>query len=597
MDPKLPTPREVDDGTVIILSNRGPHSFVWENDRWVAKAGTDGLVRMIEPLARQPNVAWFCCVSEPPGSEAERDALFTTAKDQTDPELNVVPVPLPAALYQDYYHRISNAVLWTIQHHLVGHVSFTAFDEARHRAWESYLEANLRIADAVVATGIPPRAFLIQDYHLYPLPALLRERFPETPSLHFVHLPFPDPSVLKLLPIPWRLTILQGLLGADVVGLQTPNDARCFLGCCEELLGATVDYRQRTVILPAGRTVRVRVFPTSIDPEALAALQQSSAVAAARELLATPARELNVVRVDRIDPSKNQVLGFQAFGRLLDRQPALRGRVRFRAIFIPARTDHGVYREYREAVYREADEINARHREACGGDPIALLYSNDAALALAAMESCDVFFVNSRQDGMNLAVKEWALVSRKPGVLLLSEMAGVSKEMVQNAIAVSPLDVEGTADALAAALAMPVADRETRLETLRSAVRKWTSRDWLLAQLEELGLALPEKTPSASTMSTPTAVAEVVECELVVLNREGIHARPAAQFVRCAREFDGEIEIIKDGETFPANSIMAVLTANLNCGAKFLVRVTGPGAEGAAQRIREMIAGFAADGS
>src|SRR5262245_21911063 len=186
-------PAQSHDGAVVIISNRGPHDFVWENGQWVAKAATGGLMSMIEPLARQPNVAWFCCVSEPPGSEVERNALYVTAKDQTDPDLNVVPVPLPADIYQDYYGEVSNEILWMLQHHLVGQFGYASLDQKRHQAWHGYLEANRRMAEAVVATEMPVGAFLIQDYHLYPLAKLLRERFPDTPSLHFIHIPFPDP--------------------------------------------------------------------------------------------------------------------------------------------------------------------------------------------------------------------------------------------------------------------------------------------------------------------------------------------------------------------------------------------------------------------
>jgi trehalose-6-phosphate synthase len=131
-----------DEGTVVIIANRGPHDFVREDGQWVAKVATGGLMSMIEPLARQPNVAWFCCVSEPPGSEAERDALYTTAKIRPIQDLNVVPVPLPASLYQDYYGEISNEVLWMLQHHLVGQFGYALLDERRHLAWESYLEAK-----------------------------------------------------------------------------------------------------------------------------------------------------------------------------------------------------------------------------------------------------------------------------------------------------------------------------------------------------------------------------------------------------------------------------------------------------------------------
>ena len=403
--------------------------------------------------------------------------------------------------------------------------------------------------------------------------------------------------MLKLLPDPWRRAILNGLLGADVVGLQTPTDARSFLACCEELLGVAVDYRKHQVILPTGRTVRVQAFAASIDPEAIAALQTSPEVAAARDALSTGPVQRTVLRVDRIDPSKNQILGFRAFGRLLELRPDLIGSLRFRAILLPSRTDVGVYRRYREAVLREAEEVNAKYREACGFDPIEILYTNDRAMAVAAMEVCDVFLANSRQDGMNLAVKEWAVLSRRPGVLVMSEMAGHANEHTEHALLICPLDVEGTARAMAEALSMPDGQRASRLEGLRAGVKRWTSRDWLAAQMREIGLSLPAP-PRAAAAAMPEvwAVPSVVECEVMVSNQQGIHARPAAMFVRCAREFDGEIEIVRDGESFSAKSIMSILTANLNCGSKFTLRGSGPDAARMVGQLRDLLARFESEG-
>src|SRR5262249_37367453 len=158
----------------------------------------------------------------------------------------------------------------------------------------------------------------IQDYHFYPLPALLRQVFPDAPSLHFTHIPFPDAATLKLIPQHWREAILNGLLGADIVGMQTHWDTRPFLGCCEELLGARLNYEAGTVVAEDGRLVRVQHFPASSNPDAVRATMQSDAVARARERLRPYFDKLNIIRVDRLDPSKNQIIGFQAFGRLLE---------------------------------------------------------------------------------------------------------------------------------------------------------------------------------------------------------------------------------------------------------------------------------------
>jgi phosphotransferase system HPr (HPr) family protein len=351
----------------------------------------------------------------------------------------------------------------------------------------------------------------------------------------------------------------------------------------------SVDFGTSTVSTQ-GRTVRVRAFPASINPEEVLTVQASERVAAARGRIAAEAKEFNVIRVDRLDPSKNQALGFTAFGRLLEAHPELRGRVRFHAFLIPSRTDLTVYREYHDAVYAEIARVNGMYAEECGFEPIHVYYTNDRAQAFAAMEACDALLVNSREDGMNLVVKEWAVLSRKPGVLVVSETAGVAAEAGESALQVSPLDVEGTAIALATALGMALEERTARLDTLRGVFTKWTARDWLGSQLAELGLDAPAPLEDAGTGEL--AAGSVVEREVTVLNRDGLHARPAAAFVRCARGFSSEIEILKDDHAYSAISILDVLTANLRHGAKFSLRASGPDAEDAVKQLSELLHEF-----
>ena len=233
---------ELQDYGVVIVANRGPNDFVWDDGAWRTRRATGGLVSMLEPLARRPDVAWFCCVSEPPDAEHDRHNLFTTAADQADPGLHVVPVPVPADVYHAYYGQISNEVLWMLQHEIITPVSSAFATPDRQRAWESgYMVANARLARAIEHHVASARAILIQDYHLYPLPAFLRAGYPATPILHFTHIPFLDVGLMKLIPAGWREAILRGLLGADVVGFQTENDGRGFLACCGEFLGLPVD--------------------------------------------------------------------------------------------------------------------------------------------------------------------------------------------------------------------------------------------------------------------------------------------------------------------------------------------------------------------
>jgi trehalose 6-phosphate synthase len=323
--------------------------------------------------------------------------------------------------------------------------------------------------------------------------------------LHFTHIPFPDVVVLKLVPRGWREAILNGLLGADVVGLQTSRDVEAFLACCAEFLDVVVDRGRSVVFLPTGRRVAVRSYPASVDPVALRRGMRSVTVAAARGRLEPRMRPATVIRVDRVDPSKNQLIGFLAFERLLELRPDLRGKVRFLAFLVPSRTDLDIYRAYRDAIYQKVDEINARYRQPDAPPPIEIVYTNDRDQALAAMELCDVLLVNSLEDGMNLVAKEWAVVSRRPGVLILSETAGVVTEAADSALLVSPLDVEGTAQALAVAFDMTPEERAERLARFRQQVQGWTAADWLGAQLADLGRAGSSR-PGRSSGSPPAAL-------------------------------------------------------------------------------------------
>jgi trehalose 6-phosphate synthase len=294
--------------------------------------------------------------------------------------------------------------------------------------------------------------------------------------------------MFRLIPDAWRRTILQGMLGADVVGLQTRMDVHSFLSCCADFLDVDIDTSRASVRLEDGRTVCVRAYPASVEPRALRRIMRTPAVAEAHDRLSHERGELTIIRVDRLDPSKNQQVGFLAFARLLELRPDLCGRVRFLAFMVPSRTDLGVYRTYRDTVYRTIEEINTRYGEACNGPPIQVYYTNDRDQALAAMQTCNVLLINSLQDGMNLVAKEWAVVAEQPGVLVVSETAGVAADAAESALLISPLDVEGTAQAMATALDMPIAEQRGRHHRLLKRVSEWSARDWLNAQLTELGV-------------------------------------------------------------------------------------------------------------
>ena len=480
------------DSPLVVISNRGPVGFRWEGQGWRTSPAAGGLASMLTPLAREAGLTWLCCVAEPAEAQDSPVSIAATATDVSG-RVRVVPIPIPEQVFEPYYNGVSNEILWMLQHGLLGSGDFHGVDCAHLRAWErGYQEANRQVADAAVRSCPDAKAFLVQDYHLYLVPALLRRTRPEVPILHFTHIPFAEPADWRMLPKPWPAAILKGMLGADIVGLQTGRDVNAFLACCHDILGlrvaeSTVDGRSAgTVVMAMGRRVPVRPYPASVDPASLAEEMRSPAVRAARERLAQYTGRRLIVRADRLDPAKNHLDGFRAFGRLLETRPDLRCQLRFLAILSPSRPDIAAYQAYRTAVLGVIDDINARFAEACGGPPIVVHLENDRPLALAALERCDVLLVNSLADGMNLVPKEWAVVTQRPGAAVISETAGVAAEASETALLVSPRDVERTANALGAALDMPEGERARRLTLFRERVAAWTSSDWLSAQLADL---------------------------------------------------------------------------------------------------------------
>jgi trehalose 6-phosphate synthase len=339
----------------------------------------------------------------------------------------------------------------------------------------------------VRAAGDAPRpVFLLQDYHLYLAAETIRAERPDALLLHFNHIPWPAVDSWLVLPQGLRRAICEGLLANDLVGLQTDRYATNFLASVEAFVrDARVDPAGRHVRW-RGRTIYVRAYPISIDPDALAEFAAGAEVARQRarltERLSRAGSPRLIVRVDRLEPSKNALRGFLAFEALLRRRPDLRGKVRFLAIQSTSREKVPQYAEYARAVR----ELVARVNGMADPDdaPIWLLDGSDYALAIAALQLADAVLVNPIVDGMNLVAKEAAVVGSP--ALVLSETAGAAEQLAASALMVTAADISGTSRMLERALELPTAERTARLRRLRSSVRDEDLAWWLARQLRDL---------------------------------------------------------------------------------------------------------------
>jgi trehalose 6-phosphate synthase len=479
--------RLLNDRKLLIASNRGPVELSrGESGELVARRGGGGLVTALSAVSRFTDLTWIAAGMTP----ADRELAHAPREKQyADGGLHVRFVDIPANVYQKHYNVICNSHLWFLQHYMWNTPRLPNISRSVYEAWDAgYVIANEMFADAIVAEaeshGHPPYVML-QDYHLYLTPKLVRQRLPGAIIQHFTHIPWPDPRYWALMPQVMRRAIFEHLCAADIVGLQTVRDTRNFLFCAETFLpGADIDFRRSTVWFD-GHLTMVRAYPIAVDAEGLTAFAQSEEVRAYEAQLEPLMTGRTIVRVDRAEPSKNLLRGFRAFDLLIQRHPELRSDTRLLAFVVPSRTDVGVYQTYTDEVFELVEAINDEYGTPFW-QPITMFYENNYAQAIAAMKHYDVLMVNPVIDGMNLVAKEGPLVNRNDGVLLLSETAGAYEQLAEHVLPLAPADIEGMVRALYRALRMPRGERKTRATALRDAVASDDILEWMSRQFSDL---------------------------------------------------------------------------------------------------------------
>lgn len=458
------------DRPVVIASNRGPVGYHEAPDgSLVARRGGGGLVSGLAPLLDEGRATWIAAAL----SDADRRAA--RERRPADDGLPMELLDLDEEDHRLAYDVISNETLWFVHHGLFDLTREPAFDDDWWDAWAAYRRVNERFATAVCEHSPKDAAVLVQDYHLTLLaPQVARER-PDLSLVHFHHTPFAGPDGLRVLPPRARDEMLSSLAAHHACGFHTAEWAANFTASLEQWPVGD---------LPEGKGAAVFASTLSTDPHDLEETADSSAcdaqVAALDDLVGD--RRV-VVRVDRMELSKNIVRGFSAFDLLLARRPDLRGEVVFVARCYPSRGGVAAYARYRDEVEREAARVNERWG-AGGWQPIVLETDDDFPSSVAALRRYDVLLVNPVRDGLNLVAKEGPLVNERDGQLVLSTQAGAFSELRDAVDAVSPFDLSDTADALAAALDRPAAERAERARRLRDLVAARTPADWLADQLD-----------------------------------------------------------------------------------------------------------------
>jgi trehalose 6-phosphate synthase len=487
---------------VVIVSNRGPFSFRSDgNGKFSHERGQGGLVTALTGLMAHHEVLWVAVAL----SEADRE--WAIAHDDKPQEVDGTLLQLVRTnkkRYDQYYNVISNPLLWFIQHQMWDIPRKPDIDRSVWDAWkQGYIAINKQMAEVIAETVKDVKRPVIifpQDYHLYMVPHFLRKELGDKVQIQpFVHIPWPGLDAWRLLPGEMREAILISLLHSDRVGFQTKRDAFNFVQCCRFYLDDAHSRGSRDSLEYRGRVVKAAAYPISIDVEQVESLAEEAQTRLLKSRLITFAGDGKLIlRVDRIEPSKNILRGLQAFRILLEEQPEHRGKVQLLMLLVPSRMEVDEYQSYLQAIMAEAGMINAEYSDAFW-EPVRIIVGDNYHRAIAAFQIYDVLLVNPIADGMNLVAKEGALVNQRDGVILLSEHAGAFYELGDHSLIVHPFDIYMTAKAMHQALVMPVDEKKQRAEALRKQVRSADVKRWFTTQLEDALRALSSQERKDST--------------------------------------------------------------------------------------------------
>jgi trehalose 6-phosphate synthase/phosphatase len=450
---------------IIIVSNRLPVSVIPTKGGVDIQPSSGGLATGLASFHRNSNGIWIGWPGFLPPSNSGKELLQKRLLE----EFQCLPVYLTAQEVKRYYDGFSNNTLWPLFHYFPARCSYDATD------WEYYQKVNRKFFERVREILQPDDIVWIQDYHLLLLPQLIRETFAEATVGIFLHIPFPSMEVFRYLP--WRKELLQGMLGADLIGFHTYDYSRHFLSSVLRLLGKEHNYGQ---IVVGNRMVTVNTFPMGINARHFMQTVHSEPVKAQLvELQNSLKAEKMILSVDRLDFTKGIPERIKAYEKFLERYPEWHNKITYVMLCVPSRNKIPQYQLLKREVDELVGRVNGRFNTP-QWTPILYMYRSVPFETLVTLYSyADLAVVCPLRDGMNLVAKEYIACQSQAqkGMLILSETAGAAAELGE-AIIVNPNDIEGIAAAIADGLAMPQQEKVTSLRVMAKRIEDYNIFRW-----------------------------------------------------------------------------------------------------------------------
>ena len=464
---------------LVIISNRLPFSLEKSGEDVQIRQSSGGLVSALKGYFEQKNVKetnfsekiWVgsCDFSEKDWNE-NKDKLQGT-------DFSIEPVFVDNDLYSDYYNGFSNSTIWPLFHY------FPSLTKYEKQYFDAYFKINQIFADIINKIIKPGDVIWIHDYQLMILPQMLRKENPSATIGFFLHIPFPSYEIFRLLPRKWKKSILEGLLGADLIGFHTYEYARYFINSAKMVLGLDNQY---SLLQYENRIVRADLFPIGIDFNKFkTASEDKEVIAYKNDLQQNFQGKKLIFSVDRLDYTKGLNFRLQGYENFLERYPEWREKVIFILNVIPSRDKIVAYNDRKRMIEEKVSEINGKY-SSIQWQPLIYRYNHLPFNELCGLYlAADIALITPLRDGMNLVAKEYVASSQEGGVLILSELTGAASEL-NEAIMVNPTDTEEMADSIASAMVMPLQEQQHRMQAMQKRLSEYDVVQWVNDFLEQL---------------------------------------------------------------------------------------------------------------
>jgi len=467
-------------GRLIIISNRLPFSIDREGDKLSIRQSSGGLVSAIKSYFENntnkdqlTEKLWMGVADFP-----QEDWDQAVASHAAQQDFGIIPLYVDKDLYDSYYNGFSNSVLWPLFHY------FSSLVEYESKFFDAYVLVNQQFAEKLAPLLQPDDRVWIHDYQLMLLPYLLRQKKQDATIGFFLHIPFPSYEIFRLLPTEWKKTLLQGVMGADLIGFHTYDYVQHFLQSVKMLLGVDSYFHN---LQYQDRLVRIDLFPIGIDYNKFYNAASDPEVLDMCNKIRNNLEDKKIIfSVDRLDYTKGLSHRLSGFEYFLERYPEWREKMVFILNIVPSRSSIPAYLERKKMIEEKIGTINGRF-SSISWQPVIYRYNHLSFKELIALyQAADVALITPLRDGMNLVAKEYvASCASGRGVLILSELAGAASELSE-AILVNPTDTADVASSITRALAMPLYEQRNRLALMQRRLQEYDVIKWVNDFMDQL---------------------------------------------------------------------------------------------------------------